>query len=92
MMSRDIELVEEIKNSLKILSSDDYKFQRKKHQSMDLITVNIFVKDADCVRPIAHAVKNRDLFIDKVLGEKQVFGRDLIALGEKIMQSKYMER
>lgn len=88
LSTRDIETVDKMKEALKILPSDDYRFQRKKHRSMDLVTVDIYLKNADSVRPVANAVKDKALFIDKVIGERQIFGRDLVEMSGKIIKGE----
>lgn len=88
VLSKDTETVDDMKKALSIIPKDNFKFQKKKHRTMDLVTVNIYLKNADSVRPLANMVKDKELFIDKMLGEKKVLPRDLVSMAQNIIEGK----
>lgn len=90
--SRDIEIIEKMKEALKIIPSTDYKFQKKKHRSMDIITVDIYVKTPDCIRPIASVVKEKELFVDKVIGEEKILPRNLVSMAQDVAKGEGLNR
>ena len=56
---------------------DSFRFQ-KSVSKYGGITVNLYMKDVDSFRAVAHGLKEKDLFIDTMLEEKKYFRETLL--------------
>lgn len=85
---RYIHIADEIKALVQQLPKDSFRF-RKSISSYGGVTVNLYFKDADSFRPVAHGLRDKELVIDSMLYEdKQVFPRDLIKMAQEAYQSQ----
>ena len=75
-------LVDEIKELTKALPKSEFRF-RKEISPYAGICVNIYVKKADYLRPIAQGLKGKDLVIWYLDEDKKITPRDLIEMAQQ---------
>ena len=84
-------IVQELKSLVQTLPRDSFRFQ-KSVSKYGGITVNLYMKDVDSFRAVAHGLKEKDLFINTMLEEKKVFPRDLISMAQEACQERSIMR
>lgn len=63
-------LADEIKELTKNIPKDDFRY-RKNESKYAGISINIYLKNADNIRPIANGLKDKALFRDQAIGDDQ---------------------
>ncbi len=64
-------IAEEVKALTKELPKDNFRYQKKESKYAG-ISIHIYFKDADTMRPIVQGLKDKGLYADKAIGKDEV--------------------
>lgn len=79
-------VIDEIKDSVKDLPKENYRVRKTVNKYVG-VSLNIFLKDVDSIRPIANSLNGKDLNIDHLgASDKKIFPRDMISLAQEVQR------
>ncbi|MFT5744641.1 MAG: hypothetical protein ACI9XO_001267 [Paraglaciecola sp.] len=58
-------LIDEIKDLLKMLPREKFRVKKTVNRYVG-VSLNVFMTDADSLRPIVNALKDKELFVDRL--------------------------
>ena len=82
---KNAHIADELKAVSNIVDKDKFRYSKTVNKYAG-ITVNVYCKDVDTVRPFVWAMKEKEMFIDSCLGQKRVYPRDLLDMARNLNQ------
>lgn len=81
-------VAEEVKALTKELPRDNFRYQKKVNKYAG-ISINIYFKDADTMRPVVQGLKNKGLYTDRAMGKDEpVFPYQLLSIAKDILKGE----
>jgi len=78
----------EVKNLTRGLPKDKFRYQKKESKYAG-ISINIYFKDADTMRPVVQGLKNKGLYADKAIGKDElVYPYQLLSMAKEILNGQ----
>ncbi|MFK7979282.1 MAG: hypothetical protein AB8G86_04835 [Saprospiraceae bacterium] len=81
-------IAEEVKKLTSELPKDNFRYQKKVNKYAG-ISINIYFKDADTMRPVLQGLKNKDLYADRAIGKDEVvYPYQLLSKAKEILKGQ----
>lgn len=81
-------VAEEVKSLTRELPRDNFRYQKKESKYAG-ISINIYFKDVDTMRPVVQGLKNKGLYADRAIGKDEVIlPYQLLSMAKEILQGR----